>query len=99
MTGAEYADDLALLDNTSAQTKCLLHSLKQAVESIHLYETAKRKKNVFLTRKATSTLSGRPLKLVNPLTYFGSNISSTESDVRIHLTDYQSYGNLIYLIK
>ena len=30
-----------------------------------------------------TTLSGKPLKLVDQFTYFGSNISSTESDIKI----------------
>ena len=32
---------------------------------------------------AISILNGKPLKLVNHITYFSSNISSTESDVNI----------------
>ena len=34
----------------------------------------------------TATLKGTPLKLVDRCTYFGSNISSIESDVNVHLT-------------
>ena len=36
-------------------------------------------------RMTHSTLSGSLLKLVDKFTYFGSNISSTESDVNICL--------------
>ena len=36
-------------------------------------------------KRAISTLSGRPLKLVDQFTYLGSNISSTEMDDHIHL--------------
>ena len=32
---------------------------------------------------AISTLGSKPLKLIDQFTYFGSNISSTESDVNI----------------
>ena len=35
--------------------------------------------------RALSTLIGKPLKLVNQCTYLDSNISSTESNVNIHL--------------
>ena len=35
------------------------------------------------TKKIISTLSGKPLKLVDQFTYLGSNISSTESYVYI----------------
>ena len=52
-----------------------------------------------------STLSGRPIKLVDKFTYLDSNISSTESDVNIRiaggllLTGYWSYGNFISTTK
>ena len=32
-----------------------------------------------------SSLNGKPLKLVDNLTYFSSNISFAESDVNIHI--------------
>ena len=44
MTDADNADDLALLANTPAQCKSLLHSLLQAAESIVSYVNAKKKK-------------------------------------------------------
>ena len=34
---------------------------------------------------AISILNGKPLKLVDQFTYISSNISSTESDVNIHI--------------
>ena len=37
----------------------------------------------FKQEGALSTLSGKPLKLVDQLTYLGSNISSTESNINI----------------
>ena len=37
MTDADYADDLALLTNTSAQAESLLHSLEKAEGGINLY--------------------------------------------------------------
>ena len=39
----------------------------------------------FKQKVVISTLSGKPLKLVDHLTYLSSNISSTESDVNIRL--------------
>ena len=38
---------------------------------------------MFFKQVAISTLSGKLLKLEDQFTYFGSNISSTESDVNI----------------
>ena len=40
MTDAHYADDIALLANTPAQAKTLLHSLEQAIAGIGLYVNA-----------------------------------------------------------
>ena len=40
----------------------------------------------FKHKGALSTQSGKPLKLVDQFIYLGSNISSTESDVKISLT-------------
>ena len=40
---------------------------------------------MYLKRGAISTLRGRSLKLVGKLTYLGSNVSSTENNVNIHL--------------
>ena len=37
-----------------------------------------------------STLNGKPLKLVDLFTYLSSNISSTESDVNIHIRTVQT---------
>ena len=57
----------------------------------------------FKQNEAISILNGKLLKLVHQFIYLGSNISSTKSDVNIHirllLTGYQSYGNLITLIE
>ena len=88
MTDADYADDLALFTNTHAQAESLLHSL--ALTS-------------FKHEVAISTLSGKPLKLVDQFTYLTSYISFTESDVNIPFakvwTGFWSYRNLISLIK
>ena len=39
----------------------------------------------FKQRGVISIWSGKPLKLVDQFTYLGSNISSTESDVKLHI--------------
>ena len=39
-----------------------------------------------LNKRTIYTLSDQPLKFVDPIAYFGSNISSTENDVNIRLT-------------
>ena len=72
------ANDLSLLINILAQTEFLLYTLEQAVLGIGFYMNINK-------TGAISTLSGKPLKFVDQFTYLRSNISSTESDVNIHL--------------
>ena len=86
ITDADDADDLALLANTHAQFKSRLHSLEQATGDIGLRVNAnKTEYRCFKQEEGISTLSVRPLKLVDKFKYLGSNISSTESDVNIRL--------------
>ena len=47
-----------------------------------------KQSSCFKQEEAISTLSSKPLKLVDQFTYLGSNISSTESDVNIHAIDW-----------
>ena len=76
------ADDLALLANTPSQAESLLHSLEQAAGDIGLcMNTNKTEYMCFKQEGVISTKYGDPLKLVNKFAYFGSSISSTESDV------------------
>ena len=86
MTNTDYADDLALLTNTVAKAECFLHTLEQAVGGIGLYMNANKPEFMrFKQKEAISTLSVKPLKLVDHFAYISSNISSTESDVNICL--------------
>ena len=83
ITDTDYADDLALLVNTSAQVESQLHSQEQVAGSISIPN--KTEFMCFKQKGAISTLSSKPLKSVDKFTYFGSNISSTESDINTHL--------------
>ena len=56
MTDQDHADDLALLVNTSAQAKFLLHCLEQAAGGIDLYVNANKCLCV-LNKKGPSPLS------------------------------------------
>ena len=86
-TDTDYADDLALLANTSAQAESLLHSLDQTAGIISLHVNANKTEYMcFKWEGAISILNGWPLKSVDKFTYLGSNISSIENDVNIHLT-------------
>ena len=67
-------------------SRSLLHNLDQAAGGIGLYVNPNKMKYVCFKRKGTiSTLNSGPLKLVDEFTYLGSSISSTESDVNMHL--------------
>ena len=70
-----------LLANTPVLIECLLHSLKQAAGDIGLYVNAN--KTEFKWEGAISTLTSKPLKLVDKFTHLGSNTSSTESNVNM----------------
>ena len=85
MTDAVYFDDLALLTNTLAQAKPILHNLEQLVRRTGLYVNANKTELMCFKQGAISTLSGKPLKLVDQLPYHGSNITFTDSDVNICL--------------
>ena len=76
-----YVDDLALLGNTPAQAKILLHSLLQAAGAISLHgNTDKTEYMCFNLEGATLTLNGGSLKFIDKFSYLGSSVSSTESD-------------------
>ena len=65
MIYTDYAD-LAILANTLAQVGSLLHSLKQAAGGISLYVNRNKTKFMcFKPKRAITTQSGNPLKLVD----------------------------------
>ena len=64
MTDTDNADDLALLTNTSAQAKSLLHSLEQATGGIDFYVNANKSVRNFQIRRSYLHFD-RPLKFVN----------------------------------
>ena len=85
MTDAHYADDIALLANTLVEAESLLHSLEQTAGGIGRNVNENKTEYMYFEEKGvTSTVSSKPLKL-DKFTYLGSNISSTESNVNIHL--------------
>ena len=86
ITDADYADDIALLANTPAQAKTLLHSLERAAAGIGLYANADKTENKCFNRRGDiSTLNGSFLKLVDKFTYLESSVSSTETDINTRL--------------
>ena len=82
ITDADYADDIALLANTPAQAKTLLHSLEQADAGIGL--NVNTHKTEYMCLNETDDISTlNSLKLVDKFTYLGSSVSSTETDINM----------------
>ena len=78
----QYADDIALLANTSAQIETLLHSLERAAAGRGLHVNADKTEYIcFNPRGDISTLNGSSLKLVDKFTNLGNSVSWTEKDI------------------
>ena len=81
---ADYADDIAILANTSAQAETLLHSVERAARGIGHHVNADKTEYLCFNQKGNLyTLKGRPLRLVNKFTYLGSSVSSTGINMRL----------------
>ena len=77
ITDADYADDIALLANTPAQAKTLLHSLERAAAGIGLHVNEHKTEYMCFNQTGDIyTLNGSPLELVYKFTYLGSSVSS-----------------------
>ena len=84
ITGADFADDIALMENTPSQAETLLHCLEQATAGIGLHVNAHKKEyTCFNQRGNISILNGSSLKLVDKFTYLGNSISSTKTDTNM----------------
>ena len=69
-----------LLANTSTQAKSQLHNLELVARGISLCINSNKTE---VHDGTIFSLNGKPLKLVDPLIYLGSKISSTKSNVEI----------------
>ena len=86
ITDTDYTDGIALLANTPAQAKFLLHSLERAAGGIGLNVNVDKTEYIcFNQRYDISTQKGGLLKPVGKSTNLGSNITSTETDNNIQL--------------
>ena len=87
ITDADYADDIAILVNTTNQVETLLHSLERAVAGIGLHVNVHKTEYMCFNQTGDiSTLEGTSLKLVDKFTYLGSSVSSTEKDIDTRLS-------------
>ena len=82
ITDTDNTNDIALLLNTSAQAKSLLHSLEQAADDIGLQVNADKTENMWFNQSGDiSTLNVGSLKSVHKFTYLRSSVSSTENNI------------------
>ena len=82
ITDANYADDIAILANSSNQAETLLHSLERAAAGIGLHVNAHKTEYMCYNQTGDSiTLDGTPLKLVDKFTYLGSSVLSIDTQL------------------
>ena len=81
ITDANYADDIAILENAPAQDETLLHSLERAVGCIGFHVNAHKTEYMCLNQPGdTATLGDSSLKLVDKFNFLGRSVSPTEKD-------------------
>ena len=86
VTDSDYANYIALLANTPAQAKTLIHNLQWASAGLGLHLMSHKTEYMcFNQRGDISTLNCSSLKLLGRLTYLGSSVSSTEKDINTRL--------------
>ena len=87
ITDTDYADDIAILANTTNQAETLLHSFERATAGIGLHVNAHKTEYMCFNQTGDIfTLDGSSLKPVDKFTYLGSSVSSTEKDIHTQLT-------------
>ena len=70
ITDTDYADDIALLANTPAQAKTMLHILESTAAGIGLHVNIDKTEYMYFSQRGDiSTLKGSSLKLVDMFTY------------------------------
>ena len=88
-----------LLANTATQAESLLNSLEQARDGIGLHVNADKMEFKSFNKKGdNSTLNGGSLKSVDKFTNLGSSVSSTESDINMHLAKARTVIDRLYII-
>ena len=85
MTVTDHADDLELFANTPDKAESQLRGVEKVLRT-YIYVNANKTDFIYFKLEgAITTLSCKPLKLVDQFTYIGSYISSAESNVNVRL--------------
>ena len=78
ITDADYADNRAVMANTSDRAETQVHGLERAVAGIDLHVKVNKTEYVCFNQTGDiSTLNGSSLKLVD----LGRSVSSTDTDI------------------
>ena len=86
ITDADYADDLALLSDTTEGASKLLHALEKAASNIGLQINVNKTEHMNINCQGSiRTNSGALLKSVDQFTYLGSNISTSAKEIGIRI--------------
>ena len=86
ITDADYADGIVFLENASVQAETLLHNLERATASIGLHVNAYKTEYMCFNKAGDiSTLNNSSLKRIDNVSYIGSKVSSTETDINTGL--------------
>ena len=88
ITGADYADDLAVQADVLKDATFLQHSIKRTVRETGLYLNADKTEFIYFNQDASEgmkSLNSEKIKQVEEFKYLGGYIASTEHDVNIRL--------------
>ena len=86
LTDVDYADDLAVTADTISNATTLLHQLEDAAKDVGLYVNSSKTEHISFNQQGTiQTTSGETIKSVESFTYLGSEISSTQNDMKIRI--------------
>ena len=99
ITDADYADDIALPANIPAQAKTQLHRLEKVAAGIGLHVNAHKTEYMCFNQTGDISIQNScSLKLVDKLTYLGSSVSTTETDIDTRLVKAWTTNNRLSLI-
>ena len=88
ITDADYADNLTLLSDNSYNAQKLFHILEQSAGFFGLHANATKTEYICYNQNGLiATLNKTPLKKVDDFVYLGSNITATEKDVLIRISE------------
>ena len=87
ITDADYADDIALLENTPTQAENLINSLEWDSAGIGLHVNVHKTEYIFFNQigDISTHIKYCSLKLVDRFTYLGSSVASIETDINTWL--------------